>query len=281
MGKIVVFWSPLHGQARVTASMGAVAMAFSELWEERVVMTHTQFGMADMEGMFDLRTKEEQKQVLYESAGLNALILNFKQAELKKESIDRCSMQMPNTNNLFMLPGLTKEAALLQGDELEDMLEYMLTERVTKGYDWVFIDLASGKNAFSKRLMEKADVVVVTLSQNVATWDTLFQNYKDIVERENVFFLFGAHKASSKFNVKNFKRMYRKYADGINTGVVPDCVGYMDAVSDGLVSTFYLMNEYVKRKEENYVFITECKESAKKIRALAKKESTKGGRGKP
>ena len=281
MGKIVVFWSPWHGQARVTASMGAVAMALSELQGERVVMTHTQFGMADMEGMFDLRIKEEQKQVLYESAGLNALILNFKQAELSKESIERCSMQVPNTNNLFMLPGLTKDAALLQGDELEDILEYILTERVTEAYDWVFIDLASGKNAFSKRLMEKADVIVVTLSQNVATWDTLFQEYRDMVERENVFFLFGGHKASSKFNVKNFKRMYRQYADGTNTGVVPDCVGYMDAVSDGLISTFYLMNEHVKRKEENYVFITECKESAKKIRALANRETAKGGRGKP
>ena len=179
-----------------------------------------------------------------------------------------------------MLPGLTKDAALLQGDELEDMLEYILTERVPKAYDWLFMDLASGKNTFSKRLMEKADVIVVTLSQNVATWDTLFQEYQELMEKENVFFLFGAHKASSKFNVKNFKRMYRQYADGENCGVVPDCVGYMDAVSDGLVSTFYLMNEHVKRKEENYVFITECKESAKKIRALANRESAKGGRGK-
>ena len=281
MGKIVVFWSPLHGQARVTASMGAVAMALSELQGERVVMTHTQFGMADMEGMFDLRIKEEQKQVLYESAGLNALILNFKQAELTKESIERCSIQVQNADKLFMLPGLTKEAALLQGDELEDMLEYILTERVTEGYDWIFMDLASGKNTFSKRLMEKADVIVITLSQNVATWETLFQEYKDLTEKDNVFFLFGSHKASSKFNVKNFKRMYRRYVDGENSGVVPDCVGYMDAISDGLVSTFYLMNENVKRKEENFTFITECKESAKKIRALANKEVTKGGRGKP
>ena len=281
MGKMVVFWSPLHGQARVTASMGAVAMALSELQGERVAMTHTQFGMADMEGMFDLRIKEEQKQVLYESAGLNALILNFKQAELNKESIKRCSMQVPNARNLFMLPGLTKDVALLQGDELEDILEYILLERVTEAYDWLFIDLASGKNAFSKRLMEKADVIVITLSQNTATWDTLFKEYSELVERENVFFLFGAHKASSKFNVKNFKRMYRRYADGENAGVVPDCVGYMDAVSDGLVSTFYLMNENVKRKEENFLFITECKESAKKISALARKEDAKGDRKKP
>ena len=281
MGKIVVFWSPWHGQARVTASMGAVAMALSEIQEERVIVTHTQFGMADLEGMFDLRIKEEQKQVLYESAGLNALILNFKQAELNKEAIERCSMQVPNANNLFMLPGLSKDAALLQGDELEDMLEYILTERVAQAYDWLFIDLASGKNPFSKRLIEKADVVVITLSQNTATWNTLFQEYKEMVERENIFFLFGAHKALSKFNVKNFKRMYRRYADGENSGVIPDCVGYMDAVSDGLVSTFYLMNENVKRKEENFTFITECKESAKKIRALANKETTKGGRGNP
>ena len=161
------------------------------------------------------------------------------------------------------------------------MLEYILTERVAEVYDYVFIDLASGKNAFSKRWMEKADVIVVTLSQNVATWDTLFQEYQDLVTKENVFFLFGGHKASSKFNVKNFKRMYRQYADGENAGVVPDCVGYMDAVSDGMVATFYLMNEHVKRKEENYLFITGCKESARKIRALANKETEKGGRKKP
>ena len=177
-----------------------------------------------------------------------------------------------------MLPGLTKDAALLQGDELEDMLEYILTEQVTKAYDWVFIDLASGKNTFSKKLMEKANVIVVTLSQNVATWDLLFKEYQDLVVKDNIFFLFGGHKALSKFNVKNFKRMYRQYADGENAGVVPDCVGYMDAVSDGIVATFYLMNEHVKRKEENYIFITECKESSRKIHALANKETTKGGR---
>lgn len=274
MGKLIVFWSPLHGQTKATASMAAVAMAMSNITEESVVMFHTQTGFADLEGMFDRRRDSEQRDKIYEGCGLNALLLDFKRTALTSDMIHDASLPTA-IENLSFLPGIETNGAKMGKDQTE-ILYSMAVRDIPKAYDWTFVDLSSGIGSpLSHKIIESADVLVVTFSQNVALWDRCFEDYADFIEDDKVFYLIGGHKQESSYCVKNFRRI--KHVDKARSGVVPSSIGYMDAISHGTVDTFFLMNEKAGKGEENEIFMNECKECAAKIRDLAYGKSKRKG----
>jgi len=268
MGKLIAFWSPLHGQTKTTASMAAVAMAMSNLTRESVVVFHTQTDLADLEGMFDRRRNEELRQKIYEGCGLNALLLDFKRTALTPELVRDASLPT-SLGNLSFLPGIETNKGFIGGGEHNEIVYSMAVRDIPASYDWAFVDLCSGfNNTLSRKILEAADVVVVTFSQNVAMWDKFMDSEdSDFFDERKVFYLIGGHSYQSSFSIKNFRRM--KHIDKTHSGDVPFSVGYMDAISNGMVDTFYLENERAIKSDENADFMKECRICASKIRDIA------------
>ena len=264
MGKLIVFWSPWHGQAKVTASMGAAAVMMQKITGEQVVMTHTQFGMADLEGCFDARRSADKRRVLYDGAGLQALILNFKQNQLTREQVERCTIPVLQ-EGLYLLPGVEQSQQLSEDEDMEKVIETILLRAVVPAYDWTFVDLASGKNRLSIRLMEQADMIVVMLSQNTATWSDFFNRWSSLALQKNIFYMIGGYKRESKYTINSFRHMLRTYTSDAQCGMIPDCTGYMDALSEGQAALFFLMNRKVKKKEENFEFVQECTKTVQQL----------------
>ena len=273
MGKLIVHWSPLHGQGKTTASMGAIALAMSLMaFGERICVTHTQDDMSDLEGMFDNRPSQEQKKILYQVAGWNALIKNIKREKLTPTAIEDCTIET-TIKNLALLVGIEKEESSTNTDEIDDLVYKIMIEHIKTYYDWTFVDLAAGKNQLSKKFMEVADFIVVTLSQNCGIWDLFFEQYSDIAQKKNVFYLFGGYRQESIYHRKNFAMIYQKQGVKQNRiGVVPDNVGYMDAIANGTIGDFFVENMKAKKKEENVDFIQECQATARKIRKAVLRE---------
>lgn len=270
MGKLVVFWSPWHGQAKVTANMGAVACLLNNDTNERVIMTHSQFGMADLEGMFNFRMEREKRKTIYENTGLSALLLRVKQSWLTEDIIEQCLMAVASSTGLYLLPGTEEHFDVLKESDTEELVFALLGGDIKKYYEWVFVDASAGNNPLSMRLIDAADVVVVNLSQNVATWDKFMREYSSLAKKPNVVFVVGGYDDNSKYNRRNLIRMYENL-NPKNVGVVPNNTGYMDAISDGAVARFVFANEGVRKGEENYDIISECREIGKMIRSIAQK----------
>ena len=187
--------------------MGAIAMAMSYVTGERVCVTHTQHGMDDLEGMFDNRMAAERKEVLYKAAGLNALITNIKQGNQKKDDVEGAAT--PTTvKAVDFLAGVEAGGAADDSREPDRLIYKIIVDAVKGCYDWTFVDLAAGDNPQSRKFMEAADIIIVTLSQNRATWEMFFRCYGDIAKTGKAFYVLGGHKAESSYNVKNFSRMY-------------------------------------------------------------------------
>ena len=263
MGKLVVFWSPWHGQAKVTASMCAVGLQCNRLRNDKVVMTHSQFDMSDLEGMFG-RMDKYRRSLLYDNSGLSAAVLRFKQARLTEDAIEQCMIPVTSTG-LYLLPGTQQNSGMVKESDTTDIVYTLLARDIPKYYDWTLVDTLSGMNTLSMNLIDAADVVVVTLSQNVATWEGFFDSVTPLLSKENVFFLLGGYNPDSNYNMKSFIHMNREYVTEANVGVVPYNVGYMDAISAGTVVRFFYSNEYATKKEENYYFIEETRRTADKI----------------
>lgn len=269
MGKLVVFWSPWHGQAKVTASMCAIGLQCNRLRKERVVMTHSQFGMSDLEGMFG-RMDKYRRRLLYDNSGLSAAVLRFKQARLTEDSIEQCMIPVTSTG-LYLLPGTQQDSGMARESDTTDIIYTLLARDIPKCYDWTLVDVLSGPNALSMKLIDVADAVVVTLSQNVATWEGFFESVTPLLSKRNVFFLLGGYDPNSNYSVKNFLHMNKEYVTEANIGVVPYNVGYMDAISAGTVVRFMYSNENATRKEENYYFMEETKRTAEKLMLFAER----------
>ena len=275
MGKLIVFWSPWHGQSKVTASLAATAVHLNQINEESVVVTHSQFGMANLEDMFN-KMEQRKRRFLYSNSGLSAAILRFKQSRLTKESVDQCLVPI-TTTGLFLLPGTEQSMDIVQETDTADIVFTLLAREVPKHYDWVMVDALSGNNSLSMKLIEAADVVVVNLSQNATVWETFFKDRKDIVEKKNVFYILSGYEPSSKCNVKNFIKENAEYVKDEQVGIIPYNVGYMDAISFGSVARYLYSNEDAEKDDENYYFIKECKKTAEKIKKLAEKEAENSG----
>ena len=272
MGKLVVFWSPWHGQAKVTANMGAVACLLNSDTNDRVIMSHSQFSMADLEGMFNYRITSEKRKTIYGNSGLSALILRVKQSWLNEEVIEECLLPVASTTGFYMLPGTEAHADVLKESDTEELVFALLGRDIKNYYEWVFVDASAGNSKLSMRLLDAADVVVVNLSQNAATWERFAVEYPKIAEKKNALFVLGGYDDASRYNKKNFTRICT-FTTPNNIGAVPYNTGLMDAISDGAVAKFIFANEGAKKGDENYEFIAECRAIGTKIQEIARKGS--------
>ena len=88
MGKLVTFWSPYVGQAKVTSTLCAVLGALGMQYPEfEIAIGHTKADSIELEERLDDRFCLENKKELYEKTGVSALTLNYMQAVLTSEKI--------------------------------------------------------------------------------------------------------------------------------------------------------------------------------------------------
>lgn len=261
-----VFWSPVHGQAAVTADTLAVSMITGMHFRKKAVLTQTQFNYNNLEApivgnnAYDSDTKEYFREV-----GLDPLIRCFKASKLDRSTLENCCIALENTN-LLLLPGTSK--TIRESFEYEmEMVVGNLFKAIEDLYGIIFVDINSGDNPLSQKLIREADLVVVNLNQNIGITDLYFRKFAKNMPR-NVFYLFGKYDNNSKYNINNIRRKYHRHINVNNSGVVPYNIGFMDAQADGKAVEFIRCNLDCTQRDENYYFIEKVKSATTKILKL-------------
>lgn len=259
MGKLVTFWSPYEGKAKVTSSMCAIAAQFGMNYPElSIAITHSEPDDYSLEEKTDIRDGTiKEKMELYKRLGLSALKINYRQATLTSEKIRRSAINL-RMKSLFLYPN-----AECEKDELSFLL---LSETLKDEFDLVFLDLESGRQEDTFKYLSVSDMLVIVLPQDPAAWERFcFDEINCDGERKSCILLGGyisAHKYGSRF--------FNKNADGWKKramcGVVPVNGGFYDAMTEGRVFDFFYRNQFVQSKEENYEFIVQTKKAAENIR---------------
>lgn len=220
MGKIVAFQSPLHGQCGTTASM--VAMAYALQKEGRsIVLVHSQASYADLENLF--YAKEAKRASFYDGIGLDGLCYTIKAQDLTRQDLIRATLQIDD--NLYILPSAAKRIDA----ERENILHYIITEKLPLFYDYVFVDTGSDHSAVSDSIRKAADMNVVVIAQSRAT----LKEYP----AESIL-LCGSYDKNRKTNLKSLKQRYKN-----SVYAVPYCSEYGDAIATSTVRRFFQSNE--------------------------------------
>lgn len=260
MGKLITFWSPCIGQAKVTSTMCAIAGALGIQYPEmEIAISHTKPESMELEERLDCRSYRDGKKALYEKSGLQALALNYRQAVLTSEKIRRCAIPLL-MKPLYLFPGLGKQ------NPLDDVVVQLLTDKLVKEFQAVFLDLESGWKEASMYYMEKADRTVIVLPQNPGCWERFFKENAEWLGKKERWIILGGCLEGSKYSPGYFAKKREFKTGGTFLGAIPVNAGYMDAMAEGRTLEFFFRNELSERHEENYEFITQAKKAAECFR---------------
>lgn len=259
MGKLITFWSPYQGKAKVTSSMCAVAGMFGILYPEcEIALSHTSHGSICLEEKLDSGIQADNKKSLYERMGITALTLNGMQAALTSEKIRRCAVPL-FVKSLYLYPAVG-------ADYTKDVVFSILTECIRREFSAVFLDLETGWNEVSLQYMKASDFVMIVLPQEPECMEVMWSEKMEFLEQIPRACLIGGYLENSRYSLNHFVRKSDGRSRGRFAGAVPMNVTFFDAMVQGKTLEFLLRNLLPRKKEENYEFIIQTKKVAEYIK---------------
>lgn len=267
----IVFWSPVHGQARQSSNLLAVSLKLVMEQHKKIMVTQTQYRMNDLEDAVVGRAgKKAFRERFYQDMGMDSLIRCLKRKQIEKADIENCCIQLLPDEDFILLPGSQCENYEIFQETVGETVHTVL-EEAEQYYDYVFVDTNPGGDRISRKLLQTADLIVVNLSQNVGVIDRFFWDYPEELRGKRVFFLFGSYLPDSCYNLSNLRYRYRLIRRN-NAAVIPMNVGFMDAIAGGNVRDYFAKNLECEPGDVNYTFMKEVGETVRKMTAyIAKK----------
>jgi len=284
----IVFWSPLHGQGQ-TSNLHAMAFIMSLLYKKKVLIMQTHILKNNLEGPLvgtNVGKHKSEYNEFFQDIGLDAAVTYSLMNQLTPYMLESCCITFPETS-LLLLPGTeTKNKETFERDIGKSVSK--LVNDADKCVDLVLIDVNSGNDKLSVRLMETADLIVINLTQRRYVLDNYFSEYGNLLFNNNkkAFYLLGLYDDNSTYNINNCRVKYGKHIRKENSGVVPYCTKYLDAqnkcdvidffkdglknnINNNIDSPFFILKNMFSRgkydPEETYYFFHRSILSAKKM----------------
>ncbi len=260
MGKLVTFWSPYSGIAKVTSSLCAVAGMFGLQYPElSVAISHSKQESIELEEKLDSLTEEKVREELYQRTGIAALKLNCRQASLTSEKIRRSAIVL-GMKSLYLYPNTEQE--------MDELAFRLLTENLKNEFDVTFLDVESGITEQSMCYLKVSDLVVVVLPQSPIYWERFCNQELKALQGKRCCILFGGYLEHSRYSRNYYARRKEGKECGEILGGIPINTGFFDAMAEGKTLDYFFRNQWTGKKEENYGFIVQTKKAADGIRKL-------------
>lgn len=260
----IAFWAPFGG-AGATANMLAVSIAIADREESGVLMTETGDGTR-YSGL--MQGKAKSRNYVSDESGIDGVIRYFKAGMVTRQIMENCTIDL--AGRLSLLTGTGPGTRLsTDSDNLRRMVSKII-DIAQDYYDFVMIDTDSGYSQTSLSTLADADIVVVNLRQNKHMLDALFHNEDFLkLDESKLFYLFGSYDPNSKYNLGNLRRMYR-HINHSNSGGLPHCTTYMDALCDSRAIKYFSVNMVAQEYGERE-FFKALDDAVTKITALARR----------
>ncbi|MVX63755.1 hypothetical protein GKZ28_08610 [Clostridium chromiireducens] len=235
MSKIIAFWSPWHGRGN-TSNCIASAMQFSMLNDKESVITHTQYTRSSMEYAF-LTGKENDDILKFSDFGLDSLERALATGRLEPKDFNDYCNNIVN-KKLEFLPGSKKTNYNLFKESIgQTILDIIDFSKLSKEY--TFIDVGTSlKDKVAERVLEKADIIFITLDQSKIVLKDFFEEQitAKVLQNKEVILLIGRYDLDSKYLIKDIKKEF-KY-DGEIIGI-PFITEYSEALNSHGVKKFF------------------------------------------
>ncbi|MEK3899300.1 hypothetical protein [Paenibacillus sp. FSL R7-0179] len=280
MGHTIVFWSPVSGQAGTTSNLTAVAALLGlEYTARSVLFGHMASSFTALEQGFT-RTSWQQGDLLSGTdMGVDALLRLVQNQKLQPSMIYNYTLPLLK-DRLDMLPGSqrTDESFIITA---MPWLTAML-DMAKRAYDLVLVDGGCGsRSAWTMKLLQEADVLVICLPQNKLVLQQFFQHssMQELLQSKKHLLVFGQYDRHSTWTVKNLLRQFGKqrkaaYPMSYNTG-------WLDARQHGDGLRYFFRNQQVGKVHDNFNYVQEVRKVTQALIKQCGLQPFFGGREEP
>lgn len=271
----IAFWSNGRGRACVTSNLACISVLSAlDCPEDRTIIFENHRNIINLEStLFNHYSNREVKEnYQYEvESGLGKVLRIVEQGEeITKERL-YCQTRDYLGKRLFYLPSNDRS---VQNLEYYMEREAVRTMRFLEQHsDRVLVDTTAAPLVSSRKILQKADMVVVNLSQNLQFLEHFFRNYSSIQKR--AFYLVGNYDANSQLTRGEIMKRYN--ISGSRIGVIPHNVHFSDAISNGQIIPFLLKNYSSPAHAENHDFMVAAREAVGLFHYQIRKYERGGG----
>jgi hypothetical protein len=243
----VLFWSPYHGLGQ-TSNIHATSMILNLLHKKQILLMQTHFKNNNLESPLVGYNVDKgiDNNEIFQGIGLDMAVTYSNMKRLTEKTL--CSCCLTPTNSMLLLPGTETKNRETYDRDIGRAVSHLIKD-ADDFVNFTMIDANSGNDELSIKLMNLADLIVINLSQRRYVLDKFFNEYGDrFVDKTNIFYLFGDYDDNSVYNINNCRMKYGKYIKQHNSGVIPYCTKYMDALNECNVIKF--MQDGLKKKSK-------------------------------
>lgn len=261
---LVAFWGPTAGQTCTTSSMLAVSAMLVLDYSLKIAVTSISPGDMLLNRALSQLILRPGRRTKNDSGGMDG-ILRLAECELLTPSSlrDYTESVLKDRLDLLSVPSTGTEERLHHALPL-------IVHTASRYYDLFFVNATAGvSDPATALLLEKADLIVVTLNQNAALLDSYFASVENrfFSKDKKHIYCIGSYDGTSKYSLERLKRTYKLPAS--KTGAVPRNTRFMDAVCDGNLLDYLLRSMAVKKQafvyDENVAFISSIRDAGKHV----------------
>lgn len=259
----IAFWSNQRGKCGVTTNLACMAAMTAISGMGRSVLLENHYNLNSLGSILLAPEKVailKEKGEYYNKYGIEYLLKRLYTGEPGDVLIHKASVPLLYSS-IFYLPQsyiVNKEVFNYEFELVHKEL-FQCLERFS---DMVFIDTETNGNLSSIGILQEVDLIVVNLSQDIASWNAFFDNYQALVEKS--VFLIGQYQPEFGWNMTRIRRRFQIPRNRI--GVIPYNMEMQSAMRDGKTLQFLNRNYLKNSQPENELLMRELKRSASMIR---------------
>lgn len=258
----VVFWSPLPGVSRVSSTALAVSLSTAIRYRTRCSLLQLQY-KGNLLQKYLVESGNLTEANYLQSMGIDPFIRAVRSGELDEDAVFNYTLSFVNQHFNYFPETYAGDERTFKND-LQNSADELFAA-LGSGVLVNFIDAPADSNFYSKMAIAYADLVVVCLPQSKHAIDAFFQDFD--LPKEKCFFLFTGFNPARRLKVFNISQQHKQISSK-NSGVIPDCAGYGDALDLHHTISYFYNNVKCKSKDPNYKFISEVNASTGKLLKL-------------
>lgn len=261
---LVGVWSPFHGQTCNTSNAVAIATRMAVNRTFKTLMMHNTINKSNMENAFFSDTViDDNISSVFDESGIDAMMKLAKTGQLSPSSF-RDYANILIEDRLELLLGTVRK----DGSSQELMLEQIqyIVNCARKAYNFVILDINAGYGELSLKTLELADVLMISLNQNMEVLRTYFdrKEWHPVLENKPHMLLLGNYDEKSEFSIERIRKEFDYYGE---IYPIPRNVKFMDSYNQHKVLDYFTAVPASKKKSngDESTFFKSIDEIIKKI----------------
>ena len=255
----IAFWSNSPGKSGVTGNLSCISILSAMIQPSKMVLFENHSNINNLGSMFlnqNSYDKLKEENSYFVENGLGRILNCCDMGDDVSSGIVLRTCLSVFDQRVFYLP---------PGGMNRDLLEFRLNRHAENVMDLleqvcgtVCVDLSSSSLESSRKILKKADLIVVNLCQNDQLLSHFFRNFSEI--RKKAFYIIGNYDSESIIRKSDIVRRFK--LSGNMVGTIPYNRRSADALTKGNVVTYLLKNFSCGMDNINYEFISAARETA-------------------